>query len=151
MKKRLYPVVSTLALSTALAASLAWAGNPLIQTCQRAGGIFRVLAPGLVEDLPVCVFGSAVIGAHELQNHKSGCSNEAVDTFLSSGASSSGTPCEDNNAEELSKGLCKFSDGSLIGKSTLAQGAETPANASLIRALNAPSDGVTDPNQTCDE
>ncbi len=139
-----------MSLVTLVGASASFAGNPLIQQCHNYNGVFEVLAPGQTDDMPICIWGGASIGALDLVNYRAGCSDQAANTFLASSSSDRSSVCDANGATEVTGSnydLCKFSDGSMIDAGTLARGASASENSPLVRALTAPAEGPNVPSE----
>lgn len=119
--------------------SFAANNNPLMRTCRRENGLFWIVyAPN--QELPLCFFGDAAIGAEALHGYKFGGGTVlAVDAYKKS----TGATCEQAGAvtvagqdsEKATFEVCQFSDGTLVEKNTLLRGPGSPANGDLNRAL----------------
>jgi hypothetical protein len=149
-EKRSVPVGWLLALG-ALSVCAGYIGsasansNPLIRACVLKNADFETLNTGSLDDLPMCRFGMALMGAQAVQDVISGTTDQAVSAFLAS--QPTGDPssaCSAVGADEvtgtseqngLSFDVCRFSDGSIVDAQTLARGAQDPQNAALRQAL----------------
>jgi hypothetical protein len=140
MKSAFLAFAATMILGFAASAE-----TPYARECRFAGGIQWLVSIQTQFDTPLCLFGSAAIGAEELAQYKWGnglayslktfkhqttprnpagmC--DAVGAAYWTAIDTDGTQWE----------LCKFLDGSVIEINTLAGGVNAPANAKLVRAL----------------
>lgn len=117
--------------------------NPLMRTCVRLGGQFW--APqkeDKSDDLPLCFFGAAGIGASALLSFKTGQGPyQSIRVYKTA----SGRACEqagavtvrgqDTNGQIFE--VCEFRDGSLVEKNTLLRGRGASANAGLDQVLGS--------------
>lgn len=117
--------------------------NPLIRTCQIHGGTFWVLRDG-DQDLALCFFGEAGIGAEALLKFKISESSEAMEAYKKHSSSfSKGGVCGAFGADVLigkdteghSYNVCRFEDQSLIEETTLWFGPGAPKNEGLDKTL----------------
>ncbi|MFS4459978.1 hypothetical protein [Bdellovibrio sp. HCB2-146] len=114
-----------------------------MRTCVRLGGQFW--APqkeDKTDDLPLCFFGAAGIGAHALLSFRTGQGPyQAIRVYKTT----SGKTCEhagavtvrgqDTNGQTFE--VCEFRDGSLIERNTLLRGLGSGANAGLDQVLGS--------------
>lgn len=128
-------------IAGAFVATVSWANtNPLMRVCRLEQGRFWTLqVPG--DELPLCFFGKAAVGAESLlQLESQAGDSEAVKAYKSA----SGGDCSTLGAENLegvdSNGVsfkvCRFADSSLIEENTLKAGFGHPSNQKLDQVLS---------------
>lgn len=115
------------------------------QSCQKAQGAFSVLKKGS-EDLPVCFFGEAVVGAEAwAQTKDDGLKIQSFDAYQNRRTLSvRGGVCGAFNADLVTakdgKGqvynFCRFDDRSLMEETTLWLGPGASISGSLDKALS---------------
>ena len=120
--------------------SFAANSNPLMRTCRLEQGLFWIVyAPH--QELPLCFFGEAAIGAEALHGYKHGGGAVlAVEAYKKS----TGATCEQvgavtvvgQDSKKATFTVCQFSDGTLIEKNTLLRGPGSVVNQDLNRSLN---------------
>lgn len=126
----------------------AWANfrNPWMRACGLESGQFWIVKSG-AEELPMCYFGDAAIGAETLFLFKSHSGpTDAVEAYKNRKASgpTKGGVCgafgadlfvgKDNQGR--SANICRFEDQSLIEETTLWLGPGTDVNEELDQALS---------------
>lgn len=129
-----------------LATSTSWGNNnPLIRVCRLEEGHFWVLQAGN-NDIPLCFFGKAALGAEALLLFKTTeGSTEALKAYNDRNSSAPrGGVCGSFDADVV-EGLdsdgqtfnvCRFSDSSYIEETTLWLGPGHSSNAALDKALS---------------
>jgi hypothetical protein len=114
--------------------------NPLMRTCRREQGLFWIVyAPN--QELPLCFFGEAAIGAEALNGYKNGGGDVMAVTVYKKTISAT---CEQvgavtiagQDSKKANFEVCQFQDGTLIEKQTLLRGQGAAQNAALNRSLN---------------
>lgn len=136
----LFPLFAFLVPCLFASFSFAANNNPLMRTCRREQGLFWIVY-ATNQELPLCFFGEAAIGAEALHGYKHG---GGVVMAVSVYKKTMGATCEQVGAVTIagrdSKNaafeVCQFNDGTLIEKSTLLRGQGAAANSALNRALN---------------
>lgn len=123
----------------------ALAETPYARTCRIAGGQPWVVNFSETQDLTLCRFSAAAIGAPEFAQFKwNQIQSDSIRTILSAEPTEGGaSTCQHFSArfatakdsDRRTWGLCLFQDGSAIEVKTLSRGAESSANALLIEAL----------------
>jgi len=140
--------VLLLSLVLVLAGTFSWASfkNPWMRACGIEQGQFWIVKSGS-EELTMCYFGEAAIGAETLFLFKSHADNtDAVEAYKNrlSTASVKGGVCgafgaelfEGKDNQGRSTNICRFSDQSLIEETTLWLGAGASVNEDLDLALS---------------
>lgn len=129
-----------LAALVMLSSTIAFANNnnPMMRVCRLSEGQFWIVqnvADG--KDIPLCVLGSAAIGAETLMQYSFKNSvPHAVNYYKRGGQTCVGTTrLEAKDSEGQSWRLCRFADGSIIERTTLEAGVGAPENAALNQAL----------------
>jgi hypothetical protein len=123
----------------------ALAETPYARTCRIAGGQAWTVNFSETNDLTLCRFGTAAIGAPEFAQFKwSQIKSKSIESVLDSAPSEGGgVTCSQfqsqykiaTDLDRRTWGLCMFSDGSAVEVKTLARGTNDPANAFLVEAL----------------
>lgn len=118
---------------------------PYARVCRTAGGQPWTVDFSGGNDILLCRFGAAAIGAADFAELKwSGRELRSVREFLASTcAGSAGAACADHggnlqtatDSDGISWQLCAFSDDSVVEAGTLARGSSAASNASLVHAL----------------
>ena len=137
----LFPLFAFLLSSLMAGSSFAANNNPLMRTCRLEQGLFWIVySEG--QELPLCFFGSAAIGAEALFGFKTGTGNYlSVRVYKEN----SGATCEQlgattvsgQDSKKVSYEVCQFRDGSLIEKQTLLRGRGAAANSGLDQSLSS--------------
>ena len=122
----------------------ALANNPLRHFCIIKGGqVVDVNLPSPSTDqVMLCQFGAALIGAESLLNLVSKTPSQSI-TAYQNGAQAPSEGCADSGGEEVqgttlenqSVVFCSFSDGTHIGLDTLKSGPNSSENSALNQAL----------------
>lgn len=140
MKSAFLAFAATMILGFAASAE-----TPYSRECRIAGGVHWDVSIQTEFDTPLCLFGSAAIGAADFAQYKWGNGlSYSLKTFK--GQTTPRNPsgvCDtvgaaywtatDTDGKQWE--LCKFLDDSVIEVETLAGGVNAPANAKLVRAL----------------
>lgn len=121
------------------------AETPYARTCRISGGEAWVVNYASGNDVMLCRFGSAAIGAAEFAELKWNDTQKAsVRAFLSATPTEGGDEtcrlnhasyAETKDSEQVQWALCTFGDGSVIEVNTLARGSADRHNAGLAAAL----------------
>jgi len=121
--------------------------NPLIRVCLSLNGQFYIANLDAADgnDLPMCQFNTAQIGAQALLDYVDGRTDLAISAFLASSPSDPMQVCSQNSASDLQGTsessslfhICEFPDSSLIDAETLARGANAIENSALRNALQS--------------
>jgi len=132
--------ILTLGLLTLLFGAEAMAREtPAARNCRINGGQPWTLDVGQVNDLQLCLLGSAQISAQALFAVMTmGQTSEAVDAYAASPiacANADGFIREREDSQGNSFSMCEFADGSALGEATLQAGKNAPQNALLSRLL----------------
>jgi hypothetical protein len=121
------------------------AETPYARTCRQAGGQAWSVSLSSPEDIPLCRFDRAAIGAAEFAAFKwSHAKADSITAILNSAASEGGPEtcslfraryAEAKDSDDITWALCVFADDSVAEVNTLARGTDSPQNASLVRTL----------------
>lgn len=140
--------VLLLTVLIAFSGSTAWsAESPARRVCRTEGGQFWILNPG-PQEMVMCFFGQAAVGARALFTFKtrSGREMKAIEAYRQHDPSSvRGGVCGSYEAEAVTGKdttgqtftICKFSDGSLMEGTTLWLGPDARENEQLNKALSS--------------
>lgn len=123
------------------------AGNPWLRVCRIDQGQFWVLNMGSRDDLAMCFFGNAAVGAESFFLFKTNSGMpQAIQSYKNRNSSSSrGGVCGSFGADLVTgKGsegqtfnICRFPDQSLIEETTLWIGPGSIDSADLDKALSS--------------
>ena len=115
------------------------------RTCRIGGGLAWSVDVDSQFDTTLCLFDRAAVGAAEFAEYKWGHGlGQSLTAFLNQGSvlnpqglcdvvGAAHRLAKDSNGKTWE--LCKFVDGSVVELNTLATGANDPANAALVQAL----------------
>ena len=145
MKTKWVLLTSLMTLSLSLSFN-AFAEAPFARTCRIEGGQPWTVDLHTKNDLMLCVFNGAAVGAAEFAVYKWGKGQgESLKVFLGQNSQlNANSVCADLNADQrISKdsegnswSLCVFADGSVVESNTLAGGVSSPQNEALVQALH---------------
>lgn len=139
--------MKVLLLSAVMIFAAAWAQadtSSWKQACQKGQGLFSVLKDGS-EEIPVCFFGEAIVGAKAWSQLEAGVQAESLKAYKTRRNSSvRGGVCGAFDADLLvvkdSKGatynFCRFEDSSVMEETTLWLGPGTAISDALDKALS---------------
>jgi hypothetical protein len=111
--------------------------SPWKRVCRENGGLFWVLNVQTPNEIPLCLFGDAAIGAESYFNHKQGDDVIAVRAYLNSEscAQNDGRVISGVDTNHKTWSLCLFADNSLMEVDTLDNGPQDSRNSLLTNAL----------------
>jgi hypothetical protein len=138
-------IAAILVLFTSVAPAVQASEPPYARVCRTAGGQPWTVDFSGGNDLMLCRFGVAAIGAADFAELKwNGRETRSVREFLASTpARSADAACANHggdtqtatDSDGVGWQLCDFSDGSVVEVETLARGSSAASNASLVHAL----------------
>lgn len=142
MKQLTLAILLTLGFQTVFAAPTPYARN-----CRILGGQFWIIQ-FTTDDMPLCLFGEAVIeGGTLFAANPEFKSNIALTTYLATNLNNKTQSCETYcrehegliqvgvDTEGMHFKMCVFKDNSAIGLETLGRGFQDPKNKNLNKAL----------------
>lgn len=144
MKAVVFTIILSIFSATGMAQSYTSfapkAYTPAQRNCRIAGGMPWVLNVGAVNDLELCIFGTAMIGSEALYNYTVlKMSPLAVSNYLNEDDAScdglGGRELKMKDSDQAEYKICVFSDKSAIESNTLARGQKSSENAALTNAL----------------
>jgi len=111
--------------------------NPWKRVCRQNNGVFWVLNVQTPNEIPLCVFGEAAIGAETFFNHKLGNETQAVEAYNRNAICRQydGRRIQGTDTDRKTWTVCVMADGSYIELNTLDRGMNSPLNALLNQAL----------------
>lgn len=134
-----------LSLTMLFSVSSSAINNPWLRACSIEAGQFWVLTDGSNDELAMCFFDGAAIGAEALFKFKtkSGVS-QSIQAYKQRKPATNGGGCESFNADAVDAvdsnqqmfSVCRFPDGSLIEENTLELGPNSGDTEALDRALS---------------
>ena len=111
--------------------------NPWKRVCRQNSGVFWVLNVQTPNEIPLCVFGEAAIGAETYFNHKMGQFTQAVEAYDRNAICRQydGRQISGTDTDRKTWTICLMADGSFIELNTLNRGKNSSLNTLLNQAL----------------
>lgn len=116
--------------------------NPLARTCKADGGKAKFFTDDKNQEIIICSYGTALVGAETMFNHKMDTFQSAI-FFLTNEFMTIDYSCWQFAGKDIELispmgfrvDFCLFEDGSLIGFRTVRKGIKSWENSSLKKAL----------------